>query len=78
MNDKFLEVLKMQNSVSKVQINELDGKIHVIPKDLKKLRETLPHLLIDHNVILLSSHQQERSLQDIFMETMIKKESVNK
>ena len=78
MNDKFLEVLKVQNSVSKVRINELDGKIHIIPKNLKKLRETLPHLLIEHNIILLSFHQQERSLQDIFMETMLKKESVNK
>ena len=78
MNDKFLEVLKVQNSVSKVRINELDGKIHIIPKNLKKLRETLPHLLIKHNTILLSFHQQERSLQDIFMETMVKKESVNK
>ncbi len=75
LNDKFLDVLKKQSSVSKVKINELDGKIHVIPKDLKKLRETLPHLLIEHNTTLFSFHQQERSLQDIFMETMSKKES---
>jgi ABC-2 type transport system ATP-binding protein len=78
MNDKFLEVLKKQSSVSNVRINEPDGKIHAIPKDLKKLRETLPHLLIEHNTILFSFHQLERSLQDIFMDTMLKKESENK
>lgn len=78
MNAKFLEVLKMQNFVSKVRINELDGKIHIIPKDLKKLRETLPHLLIEHNTTLFGFHQLERSLQDIFMEIMSEKESEKK
>ena len=52
---------------------EIDGKIHIIPKDADKLRELIPKIIIENNCTLFSFNQPELSLQDIFMEIMMKK-----
>ena len=78
MNEKFLEMLKNIDFISKVRIEEIDGKIHIIPKDQDKLRELIPQMLIKNKATLYSFHQPELSLQDIFMEIMAKKEDIKK
>ncbi|MCK4238545.1 MAG: ABC transporter ATP-binding protein, partial [Candidatus Lokiarchaeota archaeon] len=78
MNEKFLEMLKNIDFISKVRIEEIDGKIHIIPKDQDKLRELIPQMLIKNKATLYSFYQPELSLQDIFMEIMAKKEDIEK
>ena len=78
MNEKFLEILKNEDFISKARIEEIDGKIHIIPKDPEKLRKIIPKMLIENKATLLSFHQPELSLQDIFMEIMSKKEDDEK
>lgn len=78
MNEKFLEMLKNIDFISKVRIEEIDGKIHIIPKDQDKLRELIPQKLIKNKATLYSFYQPELSLQDIFMEIMTKKEDIEK
>lgn len=78
MNEKFLEMLKNIDFISKVRIEEIDGKIHIIPKDQDKLRELIPQMLIKNKATLYSFYQPELSLQDIFMEIMTKKEDIEK
>lgn len=78
MNKKFLEMLKNIDFISKVRIEEIDGKIHIIPKDQDKLRELIPQMLIKNKATLYSFYQPELSLQDIFMEIMAKKEDIEK
>ncbi len=78
MNEKFLEILKNKDFISKARIEEIDGKIHIIPKDPAKLQKIIPEMLIENKATLLSFHQPELSLQDIFMEIMSKKEDDEK
>jgi len=78
MNEKFLEMLKNLDFISKARIEEVDGKIHIIPKDPEKLRELIPQMLIKNKATLYSFYQPELSLQDIFMEIMAKKEDTEK
>jgi len=78
MNEKFLEILKNKDFISKARIEEIDGKIHIIPKDPVKLQKIIPEMLIENKATLLSFHQPELSLQDIFMEIMSKKEDDEK
>ncbi len=74
MNEKFLKQLKDKEYVTSIRIDEIDGKIHIIPKNSDKLREIIPQMLVKNKAILYSFHQPELSLQDIFMEIMSKKE----
>jgi len=76
MNEKFVELLKKEDFVSKVRIDEIDGKVHVIPKDPEKLGEIIAQMVVDHKAKLIDFHQPELSLQDIFMEIMTEKEEV--
>ncbi len=76
MNEEFLEQLKKEKFVSKVRIDEIDGKIHIIPTDPEKLREEISQMIIDNKAKLITFYQPELSLQDIFMEIMTKKEDV--
>ncbi|NVM46991.1 MAG: ABC transporter ATP-binding protein, partial [Candidatus Lokiarchaeota archaeon] len=74
MNEKFLKHLKDEEYITSIRIDDIDGKIHIIPKDPEKLRELIPQMLVKNKAILYSFHQPELSLQDIFMEIMSKKE----
>ncbi|MEE9378222.1 MAG: ABC transporter ATP-binding protein [Candidatus Lokiarchaeia archaeon] len=74
MNEKFLKQLKDKEYITSIRIDDIDGKIHIIPKDSEKLRELIPQILVKNKAILYSFHQPELSLQDIFMEIMSKKE----
>ncbi|MFX1363339.1 MAG: ABC transporter ATP-binding protein [Promethearchaeota archaeon] len=74
MNEKLLKQLKDKEYVTSIRIDEIDGKIHIIPKIAEKLREVIPEMLVKNKAILYSFHQPELSLQDIFMEVMSKKE----
>ena len=74
MNEKFLKQLKDKDIIASIRIDEIDGKLHIIPKDPEKLRDLIPQMLIKNKAILYSFHQPELSLQDIFMEIMSKKE----
>ena len=78
MNEKFLEILKKEDFISKARIEEIDRKIHIIPKDPEKLRKIIPKMLIENEATLLSFHQPELSLQDIFIEIMSKTEEDEK
>ena len=73
INDKLLNQLKDLDFISNIRIDEIDGKIHIIPKDADKLRELIPKIIIENNCTLFSFNQPELSLQDIFMEIMMKK-----
>jgi len=73
MNKKLVDQLKDKDFISKVWSDDLDGKIHIIPKDAEKLRDILPQMLLENKAKLYSFHQPELSLQDIFMEIMSKK-----
>jgi len=72
MNEKLVDQLKDKKFISKARIDDLDGKIHIIPKDAEKLREILPQMLLKNKAKLYSFNQPELSLQDIFMEIMTK------
>ncbi len=72
MNEKLVDQLKDKKFISKARIDDLDGKIHIIPKDAEKLREILPQMLLENKAKLYSFYQPELSLQDIFMEIMTK------
>ncbi|MFX1499592.1 MAG: ATP-binding cassette domain-containing protein [Promethearchaeota archaeon] len=74
MNEKLQNQLKDKEYVTSISLNEIDGKIHIIPKNAEKLREVIPEILVKNKAILYSFHQPELSLQDIFMEVMSKKE----
>jgi len=74
MNEKILKQLETKDIIENIRIDEIDGRIHIIPKDPEKLRELIPEILINNKAILYSFHQPELSLQDIFMEIMSKKE----
>jgi len=74
MNEKFLKQLKDEDFITSIRIEEIDGKLHIIPKDPEKLRDFIPQMLVKNKAILYSFHQPELSLQDIFMEIMSKKE----
>ncbi|MFX1328858.1 MAG: ATP-binding cassette domain-containing protein [Promethearchaeota archaeon] len=78
MNEKLLEQLSDTDFISSVRINELDGKLHIIPKDPEKLRDRIPQMIIKNKASLYSFHQPELSLQDIFMEIMSKNKGVQK
>jgi ABC-2 type transport system ATP-binding protein len=78
MNEKFVEQMEKKEFISKIRIDEIDGKIHIIPKDPGKLREIIPQMLMQNKATLYSFHQPELSLQDIFMEIMSKKEETEK
>lgn len=71
-NEKLVEQLKDKDFISKAWSDDLDGKIHIIPKDADKLRDCLPQMLLENKAKLNSFHQPELSLQDIFMEIMSK------
>ena len=71
-NEKLVEQLKDKDFISKAWSDDLDGKIHIIPKDADKLRDSLPQMLLENKAKLNSFHQPELSLQDIFMEIMSK------
>lgn len=73
INEKLLNQLKDLDFISTIRIDEIDGKIHIIPKDADKLRELIPKIIIENNCTLFSFNQPELSLQDIFMEIMMKK-----
>jgi len=77
MNEKLVDQLKDEKFISKALIDDLDGKIHIIPKDAEKLRDILPQMLLKNKAKLYSFYQPELSLQDIFMEIMTKNK-VNK
>ena len=77
MNEKMVNQLKKLNFILSIRIDDIDGKIHIIPKDADKLRESIPKIIIENNCILLSFSQPELSLQDIFMEIMMKKGGSN-
>jgi len=72
-NEKLVEQLKDKDYISKAWSDDLDGKIHIIPKDAEKLRDIIPQMLLENKAKLYSFHQPELSLQDIFMEIMTKK-----
>jgi len=72
MNEKLFEKLKALDFILNIRINDIDGKIHIVPKDADKLREAIPKLIIENKSILFSFSQPELSLQDIFMEIMAK------
>ena len=72
MNEEFVEQLKNMEFISNVQIDKTDGKIYIIPKNVKKLQDKLPDLLSKNKIRLNSFYQPELSLQDIFMEIMSK------
>ena len=74
INEKFVKQLKDKEYIRSIRIDEIDGKIHIIPKNAEKLREIIPQMLVKNKAILYSFHQPELSLQDIFMEIMSKKE----
>ena len=74
MNEKFLKQLKDEDFIASIRIEEIDEKLHIIPKDPEKLRDFIPQMLVKNKAILYSFHQPELSLQDIFMEIMSKKE----
>lgn len=73
MNEKIFNQLKNLDFILSIRIDDIDDKIHIIPKDADKLRESIPKIIIENNSILLSFNQPELSLQDIFMEIMMKK-----
>jgi ABC-2 type transport system ATP-binding protein len=73
INEKLLNQMKDLDFISSIRVDEIDGKIHIIPKDADKLRALIPKIVIENNCILLSFNQPELSLQDIFMEIMMKK-----
>jgi len=73
MNEKIFNQLKNLDFISSVRIDEIDGKIHIVPKNADKLRESIPKIIIDNKSTLVSFSQPELSLQDIFMEIMMKK-----
>jgi len=72
MNKKFVSQLEDKKYILKARIDDIDGKIHIIPKDAEKLREILPQMLLENKAKLYSFYQPELSLQDIFMEIMTK------
>jgi len=72
-NEKLVDQLKDMDFISKAWSDDLDGKIHIIPKDADKLRDILPQMLLENKAKLYNFHQPELSLQDIFMEIMSKK-----
>ncbi len=74
MNEKFLKQLNDKDFIASIRIDEIDGKLHIIPKNPEKLRDFIPQMLVKNKAILYSFHQPELSLQDIFMEIMSKKE----
>jgi len=74
INDKLVEQLKDKDFIASIRIDEIDRKIHIIPKDSEKLREIIPQMLVKNKATLNSFYQPELSLQDIFMEIMSKKE----
>ncbi len=76
MNEKFVKQLEDKKYITSIRIDDIDGKIHIIPKDSEKLRETIPQMLVNNKAVLYSFHQPELSLQDIFMEIMSKKEEI--
>jgi len=73
MNEKLVDQLKDKDFISKAWSDDIDGKIHIIPKDAEKLRDVLPKMLLENKAKLYSFYQPELSLQDIFMEIMMKK-----
>ncbi len=77
-NEKLVDQLKDKDYISKIWSDDLDGKIHIIPKDAEKLRDNLPQILLDSKARLNSFHQPQLSLQDIFMEIMSKKREEGK
>ncbi len=72
MNKKFVSQLEDKKYILKARIDDIDGKIHIIPKDAEKLRDSLPQMLLKNKAKLYSFYQPELSLQDIFMEIMTK------
>jgi len=72
MNKKLADQLKDKDFISNAWSDDLDGKIHIIPKDAEKLRDILPQMLLENKAKLYSFYQPELSLQDIFMEIMTK------
>jgi len=72
MNEKFVSQLKDKKYILKIRIDDIDGKVHIIPKDAEKLRDVLPQMLLENKAKLYSFFQPELSLQDVFMEVMTK------
>ena len=48
INEKLVEQLKDKDFISKAWSDDLDGKIHIIPKDAEKLRDILPQMLLEN------------------------------
>ena len=77
MNEILVDQLKDKDFISKAWCDDLDGKIHIIPADADKLRDLLPQMLLKNKAKLYDFHQPELSLQDIFMEIMMKERGNN-
>ncbi|MFW9988807.1 MAG: ABC transporter ATP-binding protein [Candidatus Odinarchaeota archaeon] len=76
-NKELLRLLKDNEYVESIRIDDIDQKIHIIPKDIEELRKIIPQMLVKNKAVLYSFNQPELSLQDIFMEIMSKKEEIS-
>ncbi len=69
-NERVLLILKAEESVMKVWIDDTDNKIHVIPSNGKIFQESIPRIMAESNTMLKGFFQQETTLQDIFIDLM--------
>jgi ABC-2 type transport system ATP-binding protein len=72
-NKLIFNILNSKNCVENIWIEEKENCVKIIPRDLEKLQEVLPHILSENKLLIKSFYQEESSLQDIFIE-MMKKE----
>jgi len=70
INEKLLEQLKKEEFILKAWIDEKDGKIRIIPKNLKKLREMMSKIIFENKAELYSFDRPESSLREIFLKLM--------
>ncbi|MFX1532838.1 MAG: ABC transporter ATP-binding protein [Promethearchaeota archaeon] len=75
-NEEIFQQLQDDPNIVKLWLAEEDGEkvIHIIPKEAEMLQKKIPRLVIDNEAILYSFKRPEVSLQDIFMEVMVRKE----
>ena len=67
-NENFIQLLKEKDYITRVWINDENGKIYIIPSNNERFQLSIPKLLAENNFMLKSFNIQESSLQDIFID----------
>ncbi|MBN1214019.1 MAG: ABC transporter ATP-binding protein [Candidatus Lokiarchaeota archaeon] len=69
-NKEALKLLENQEFIEKVWIDARGLNIHIIPSDTHTLKQKVPKILINNNILLEKFSQEEFTLEDIFLEMM--------